>query len=133
MKKFWLICLSILVIALAFVAIGNVNASGDIPDGIELFYPDDNFFCVVDDGVFQDCFSCCNNDCSLTTVEKETVVIKETSIPNTPVPIPTENPIKYFCHVPPGNPENKHTIGCNNSACISTHLSHHDDYYGKCE
>ncbi len=35
------------------------------------------------------------------------------------------------CHVPPGNPENQHTIYINQSA-VTTHLTQHTDFLGKC-
>jgi hypothetical protein len=37
-----------------------------------------------------------------------------------------------ICHVPPGNPENAHTITISVNA-LKTHLDHHDDYCGPCE
>lgn len=36
-----------------------------------------------------------------------------------------------ICHVPPGNPENAHTITISINA-VQTHLDHHDDYLGGC-
>jgi hypothetical protein len=36
------------------------------------------------------------------------------------------------CHVPPGNPDAKHTI-CIGMAAVETHLDHHADYLGDCE
>ena len=106
--KILLAGLIILVLALGIITIANAN--GNIPDGIELFdYQDMNgnwWFCVMEDtGEFKDCYSCCNNNCNLTTVEKETVAVKETTIPNTLVPIPTIKPI-------PPKPET--TDKCNN-------------------
>lgn len=37
-----------------------------------------------------------------------------------------------ICHVPPGNPENAHTISISKNA-LHTHLTHHPDYDGPCE
>jgi hypothetical protein len=36
------------------------------------------------------------------------------------------------CHVPPGNPGNRHTIHISESA-VDTHLKRHDDYLGECD
>jgi hypothetical protein len=36
------------------------------------------------------------------------------------------------CHVPPGNPGNRHTIHISESA-VETHLKRHDDYLGECD
>ena len=37
-----------------------------------------------------------------------------------------------ICHIPPGNPENVHTISISRNA-LHTHVSHHGDYDGVCE
>lgn len=37
-----------------------------------------------------------------------------------------------ICHVPPGNPANRHTL-CIGNAAVDAHLDHHDDILGPCE
>jgi hypothetical protein len=37
-----------------------------------------------------------------------------------------------ICHVPPGNPDNAHTITIGNSA-VEAHFRNHDDYCGPCK
>ena len=37
-----------------------------------------------------------------------------------------------ICHIPPGNPANRHDI-CINPNAVSTHLSNHGDYIGECD
>jgi hypothetical protein len=37
-----------------------------------------------------------------------------------------------ICHVPPGDPSNKHTIVIGKAA-VAAHLSHHDDFVGACD
>ena len=37
-----------------------------------------------------------------------------------------------LCHVPPGNPDNAHTIEIDIHA-VQTHLDHHGDYFGPCQ
>ncbi len=46
-------------------------------------------------------------------------------------PDPDKNNKVLICHVPPGNPENAHTISISVNA-LHTHLTHHDDYDGPC-
>jgi hypothetical protein len=36
-----------------------------------------------------------------------------------------------ICHIPPGNPENAHTITVGESA-VAAHLENHGDYIGAC-
>lgn len=36
-----------------------------------------------------------------------------------------------ICHVPPGDPANRHNITIDMSA-LNTHINHHDDYIGDC-
>jgi hypothetical protein len=38
---------------------------------------------------------------------------------------------ELVCHIPPGNPENAHTI-CVSSHAVETHQSHHSDTIGAC-
>jgi hypothetical protein len=43
------------------------------------------------------------------------------------------NPKKVaICHVPPGNPDNAHTI-CIGEPAVDHHNKHHDDYIGPCD
>lgn len=37
-----------------------------------------------------------------------------------------------ICHIPPGNPENAHTI-CIGAPAIPHHIAHHDDFVGPCD
>ncbi len=37
-----------------------------------------------------------------------------------------------ICHIPPGNPENAHTI-CVSANAVDTHQEHHGDLIGPCE
>jgi hypothetical protein len=37
-----------------------------------------------------------------------------------------------ICHVPPGNPDNAHTL-CIGNAAVRAHLRNHDDYLGPCK
>jgi len=37
-----------------------------------------------------------------------------------------------ICHIPPGNPENQHTI-CVGAAAVEAHQSHHGDLIGACD
>lgn len=37
-----------------------------------------------------------------------------------------------ICHIPPGNPENAHTISISENA-LHTHITHHNDYDGPCQ
>jgi hypothetical protein len=44
-----------------------------------------------------------------------------------------ESPKKeLICHVPPGNPDNAHTI-CVGAAAVDAHAEHHGDAAGACE
>ncbi|HEU0035245.1 MAG TPA: hypothetical protein VFQ53_31685 [Kofleriaceae bacterium] len=38
---------------------------------------------------------------------------------------------ELICHIPPGNPENAHTI-CVSDHAVETHVSHHGDTIGAC-
>lgn len=46
-------------------------------------------------------------------------------------PHPRQRNKSIICHIPPGNPDNAHTITISNSA-LQTHYSHHNDYDGEC-
>jgi hypothetical protein len=37
-----------------------------------------------------------------------------------------------ICHIPPGNPDNRHTI-CVGAAAVDAHQSHHGDLIGACD
>lgn len=37
-----------------------------------------------------------------------------------------------ICHIPPGNPDNKHTI-CIGKSAVQGHIDHHGDYLGECD
>ncbi len=44
-----------------------------------------------------------------------------------------ESPKKVLiCHIPPGNPDNAHTI-CVSTHAVETHVSHHGDLVGVCD
>ena len=108
MKTKTKIIVSILVLILATIAIVNiVDAGGNVPDGIELFYPDDNFFCVMDDGVFQDCYSCCDNNCG-TGISETTIIKEETTIIDNPIPDDSPPPYMYQHGVDNNNNSGNH-------------------------
>jgi hypothetical protein len=44
--------------------------------------------------------------------------------------ITSEDPMVTICHIPPGNPGNRHTIEVDESS-VGAHLAH-DDYRGEC-
>jgi len=44
---------------------------------------------------------------------------------------PSHSNKRLICHIPPGNPENAHTISISVNA-VQTHFDHHDDYDGEC-
>ncbi|MDQ7021105.1 MAG: hypothetical protein Q9M91_04675 [Candidatus Dojkabacteria bacterium] len=59
-------------------------------------------------------------------IPEETISVEEylNSLPD------TRNSKLDICHIPPGNPENRHVINISVNA-LKTHVDHHEDYIGE--
>ena len=68
-----------------------------------------------------------NSDVSFQTIPLEVYAANPGAI-NPPT---CQNGNMLVCHIPPGNPENKHEI-CIGQSAVPTHLTHHGDYLGVC-
>jgi len=107
MKNIWIVLGLVVVVAVALVVAGNVNANGLLPDGVVEWTRSDGSICsaiVTEYGVALDCDCPCMVGCEEEVVYSTLVPTdkpKETQVSTlVPTPIPTE---KVHCNNGGGN------------------------------